>query len=58
MRELRKGPEVTRRLIRSIAPVLRLIALAWHRRALAEMGADHPDVPYVVLRIRQLENAK
>lgn len=53
---LRKGVAEMTRLLQSITPVFRLIALAWNRRALAEMGADHPDAPNVVLRIHALEN--
>lgn len=38
-----------------IRPVVRLIALAWYRWALSEMGPLHRDVPEVVRRINELE---
>lgn len=42
-------------LMKPLRPLIRLWALAWYRRALKEMGADHKDAPYVVLRIREWE---
>jgi hypothetical protein len=44
-----------KRLLGGIAPVIDLIRLQWWRWALREMGPLHPDAPYVVLRINQLE---
>lgn len=32
------------------------MALAYFRVALRQMGGDHPDAPYVVLRINALES--
>jgi hypothetical protein len=43
-------------VIRSLAPLIDLLLLAWYRRALKEMGGDHPDAPEVVLLINALEN--
>lgn len=37
--------------------IWRLAALSYYRWALREMGPQHPDVPHVVLRVRELEDA-
>lgn len=44
-------------MIDGIRPVLNLIALAWWKWALSEIDPMHPDVPGIVTRINELENA-
>jgi hypothetical protein len=39
-----------------LGPLFRLWALAWYRWALREIHPLHPDVPFIVARIRQLES--
>lgn len=36
--------------------ILRLIALAYYTWAMREMDPQHPDLPRVVLRIRELQD--
>lgn len=38
-----------------LRPIVRLIALAYLRRALVEMGPLHKDVPFVLHRINKWE---
>jgi len=38
-------------------PIWRGLVLCWWKRALKEMGGDHPDAPRAVLRIHELENS-
>jgi hypothetical protein len=38
--------------------LLRFLALAYYRWALKEIDPRHPDLPHVMLRIRELERAK
>lgn len=38
----------------ALRPLLRELALAYYQRALREIPPLHPDVPHIVLRIRQL----
>ena len=38
-----------------LRPLIDLLLLAYFKRALAEMGGDHPDAPEVVLLINELE---
>ncbi|MGZ5268980.1 MAG: hypothetical protein ACXWC6_00055 [Ramlibacter sp.] len=37
--------------------IIRLVALAYYNWARREMDPQHPDLPLVVLRIRELEDA-
>ena len=39
-----------------LRPLIDLLLLAYFKRALKEMGGDHPDAPEVVLLINALEN--
>lgn len=41
----------------SLQSMLRLLALAYYTWARREMDPQHPDLPRVVLRIRELEEA-
>jgi len=36
--------------------ILRLFALAYYRWAMREMGPQHPDLPRVVVRVRELQD--
>lgn len=38
----------------SLRPLWRESAIAYYRWALAEINPQHPDVPYIVLRLRAL----
>lgn len=40
-----------------LGPVLRLMALAYYRRALREINPMHEDVPLIVFRINELERS-
>jgi hypothetical protein len=44
-----------KRLLGGIAPVIDLIRLQWYRLALRQIDPLHPDVPYIVHRLRELE---
>jgi hypothetical protein len=48
---------VIRAALRPLSPVLRNIALHWYRWALSEINPLHPDVPFIVQRINELERA-
>jgi len=41
-----------------LLPVFRLMALCYYRWAMSQIDPLHPDVPEIVLRIRELENSK
>jgi hypothetical protein len=40
--------------MRCLRPLLRELSIAYHRWALAEIPLTHPDLPAVVLRLREL----
>jgi len=40
-----------------LLPVFRLMALAYYRWAMSQIDPLHPDVPEIVLRIRELEKS-
>jgi hypothetical protein len=49
-----------KKLIASIAPLLKQARITWWRRARAELTMKdpmHPDLPVIVRRIRELEGA-
>lgn len=39
---------------RALRPLARELAIAYYRWALAEISPMHPDVPYIVHRLRRL----
>lgn len=43
--------------IMGLQSIFRLMALAYYHWAIREMNPQHPDVPYVVLRLRELQDA-
>jgi hypothetical protein len=47
--------------MKSLAPIWRLWSLYWHRHALAQLSRRdplHADVPFLVLKVHALENAR
>jgi hypothetical protein len=40
-----------------LQPIIRLLTLAWYRWALRQIDPLHPDVPEIVVKIVDLENA-
>ena len=53
MRRLRKDGDA----VKGLKPILNLWRLFYYRRALRQIHPLHPDVPYIVDRLNQLEHA-
>jgi hypothetical protein len=45
---------VIRALLSPLYPLWRELAIAYYRKALSEINPQHPDVPWIVLRLRAL----